>query len=195
MRPWFSVFAASLLFLLALPSRDNADVEASPSLRRVPIERMPPGAFPGLPRRITRALEARGCTIPQEWQDPKSADYRKPNNVIRGSFRKRGQTDWAVLCSRADSSGIVIFWGGKPDHPTEMGRSRDADWTQLIDERGNVVFSRLLLVASPRRILRDNPNPGVAIPLHDGIEDYFDGKASSIYYFEKGRLLELMGAD
>jgi hypothetical protein len=70
--------------------------------------------------------------------------------------------------------------------------SSDDDWIGGADNQGKQLFSRLLMVASPKRILDHNPD---FRPLHDGIEDCLEGKASSIYYFEKGRVLELMGAD
>ena len=159
---------------------------------KLPIHRLSPRVFPKLPRGIVHALESSGYTIPQLWVTKGGDLDGIPHNVIQGSFRKRGHLDWAVLCSRNDSSAIVIFWRGNASDTTMLAHSSDDDWTQSIDEQRNLGYSRLLMVASPNRILRDNPGRK---PLHDGIEDYFEGKASSIYYFEQGQLLELEGAD
>ena len=70
------------------------------------IVRLPPAAFPGLPAGIVRALQRRGCTIPQE------AFSKERNNVIRGAFVKAGQADWAVLSSVKGISTILVFWNG-----------------------------------------------------------------------------------
>ena len=49
------------------------------------VTRLPPSAFPELPKSIRRELERRGCTIPQVWAD------KKPQNVIKGEFTRKGQ--------------------------------------------------------------------------------------------------------
>ena len=51
------------------------------------IERLPPAAFPELPRAFAAQLEQLGCTIPQ------SGYTGQRGNVIRGSFGARGQQD------------------------------------------------------------------------------------------------------
>jgi len=98
---------------------------------------------------------------------------------------------------------VVIFWRGNPSDTTALAQSRDDDWLQSIDSQGNCGYSRLVEVASPKRLLdrdlirgapADNPDLK-SRPLHDGIEDCFEGKASSIYYLEKGRWLDLLGSD
>lgn len=57
------------------------------------VRRLQPNAFAQLPAKILRYLEAHQCTIPQNYAD------QLPHNVIRGEFARRGQRDWAVLCS------------------------------------------------------------------------------------------------
>jgi hypothetical protein len=89
----------------------------------------------------------------------------------------------------------MIFWSGSASDTTCLARSCDQDWTQDIDGRGDLGYSRLLLVASPKRILQDNPAPDVASAMHDGIEDTFAEKGSRIYYLKKGLWLDLQGAD
>jgi len=165
----------------------------------MPIRRLAPSRFGQLPTSIIRALEARGCTVPQTWayDDSASMDVvRKPHNVVRGSFLKNGQKDWAVLCSCRDSSSILVFWGGRAEHPAELARSRDDGCTQDVDGRGSLGYSRFLGVANPKRILSHNPglklNQG---PLHDAIEDAFMEKGSVLYYFQGGHWKELEGAD
>ncbi|MGE5188865.1 MAG: hypothetical protein ACM3NF_02285, partial [Gemmatimonadota bacterium] len=160
-----------------------------PEFHLMPIRRLSPREFPELPRGVVRALESRGCEIPQTWlyDEPGNRLYKKPHNVIRGSFRGPGETDWAVLCSHHDSSTILIFWGGDASAPMTIACESDEGATQDVDGKGNLGYSRLLAVASPSKILRYNPNlkaragdPG----LHDGVEDYFVEMASVIYYFQ-----------
>jgi hypothetical protein len=164
----------------------------------MPIRRLKPSTFRQLPTPIIRALEARGCTVPQTWAYDDSAFedvVGKPHNVVQGSFLRKGQEDWAVLCSCRDSSSILVFWGGKADRPADLGRSRDDDWTQDVDGKGSLGYSRLLGVANPKRILSHNPGLKYEGTLHDAIEDAFVEKASVLHYFQRNRWQELYGAD
>ncbi len=199
--------AVSLLlggFLLVIPAPRHlvSEVGADEPVKfhLMPIRRLSPHEFRQLPRSIVRALESRGCTIPQTWlyDEPGDKLYRTPHNVIRGSFRGEGRTDWAILCSHRDSSVVVIFWAGKASDVSEFQRGSDEDWTQGVNGRGDLGYSRLLAVASPRRILSHNPDLRSRTKthaFHDGIEDHFLEKASSIYYFENGHLLKFEGSD
>lgn len=166
----------------------------------MPIRRLSPRRFSELPRGIVSALESTGCKIPQTWLYDEVGNrlYRKPHNVIRGSFRRHGETDWAVLCSHNDSSTILIFWGGDASAPTRLACGSDEGATQDVDGKGNLGYSRLLAVASPPKIVRYNPalRPLAGGPKpHDGVEDYFVEKGSVIYYFQGGRWLNLDGMD
>lgn len=156
------------------------------------IRRLPPDSFPELPAAIRSTLRVRGCTIPQSFVDSNS------HNVVTGRFAHAGQRDWAVLCSRHDSSSVLIFWGERGHHtPEELGRTSDADFLQGIGA-GRIGYSRVITVADPSRIRAygasfDGPLPA---PLdHDGLEDAFAGKASAVFYRDKGRWLTLAGAD
>jgi hypothetical protein len=153
--------------------------------------RLSPTAFPELPAGIVRALLARGCTIPQLW------GVRKPHNVIRGEFARRGQTDWAVLCSRNMESALLVFWKGAADSVAEHPSVPDLGFLQGVgnDEIG---FSRVIGIAGRGYIMEHYLEYGGPVPPpidHDGIEDAFEGKASAILYFYKGNWLTLTGAD
>lgn len=154
--------------------------------------RLAPSAFPQLPRAVARALTRRGCTVPQ-------ASYpAAPHNVISGRFARKGQTDWAVLCSRRGSSAILVFWGGTAKSVAEIARARDASYLQTIDGAGKIGFSRSIGVADRKHILRHYRELGGPKPppiTHDGIENAFVEKASGIHYFHHGRWLRLQGMD
>jgi hypothetical protein len=59
-------------------------------------------------------------------------------------------------------------------------------------------YSRVLAVASPRQIRQYAAASGAALPKvvdHDGVEDAFAEKGSTVWYLEGGRWLALAGAD
>ena len=181
---------------------ESVPLETSVQVRYhlMPIHRLSPGAFPGLPQPIVQALETWGCTIPQTWLYGEQQGFWSgvPHNAVRGAFRSRGALDWAVLCSRSDTSAIVVFWGGDPSDTSLIGRAADYDWTQNVDGRGSMGFSRAITVASPEEIREKNPDVPSSLrdrEVHDGIEEHFVEKASTILYFDKGVRLVLFGSD
>jgi hypothetical protein len=145
-----------------------------------------------LPKAIRAALVARGCQVPQSFTRP------RPHNVIAGHFARPGQQDWAVLCSHKGSSSILIFWGQTgPAGPTEINRAADASFLQGIGP-GRIGYSRIVRVAGPARIRKYAAASGGPLPAtldHDGVEDAFAEKTSTVAYFEEGRWRILAGAD
>jgi len=156
------------------------------------IRRLPPDSFPQLPPAIRWALKARGCSVPQSFTS------ERPHNVVAGSFAHAGQQDWAVLCSRQDSSSVLIFWGGADaGAPAEFTRAPDAAFLQGIGE-GRIGYSRLLAAASPAQIREYAASFDGVLPKvldHDGVEDAFAEKGSDVSYLDAGRWLALTGAD
>ena len=155
------------------------------------IRRLAPAAFSQLPATVRQALERRGCTVPQSFTDP------GPHNVVRGHFARPRQTDWAVLCSHRDTSVVLVFWAGRAAGPEALNPQPDATFLQGIGG-GAIGFSRVLGVASASRIRRYAKDHGGLPPTrmdHDGLEDAFAEKASTIVYRDAGHWLELAGAD
>jgi hypothetical protein len=155
------------------------------------ITRLPPAAFPGLPAPVRYALEHRGCTVPQSFTEA------RPHNVVPGRFARADQLDWAVLCSRGDSSSVLLFWGGQPDAPTTLGRTADAGFLQHIGG-GQIGYSHVIRAVRPAelRARADAEDDSLAERWdHDALEDAFAEKASSIAYLEHGRWRSLGGAD
>jgi hypothetical protein len=160
------------------------------------IVRLPPAAFPALPAAVVRELQRRGCTIPQA--DFKTqADFKMPNNVVSGEFARRGQRDWAVLCSMKGASSILVFWNGSPANPADLGRSDDINYLQGgVDNK--IMFSRGIGAVGADFILKHHQVYGGAKPPridHQGIDDAFILKASVVRYFFDGNWLELTGSD
>jgi hypothetical protein len=153
--------------------------------------RLAPAAFPQLPAAVHADLEQRHCRIAQAYDDT------APANVVSGAFRRTGEMDWAVLCSRNDTSRILVYWGGAPESPDSL--AAESDRSELQGGVGaGIGYSRALGVASPAYIRQHyewygGPTPP---PLdHEGINDIFLEKASVVFYWYNGRWLRLTGAD
>jgi hypothetical protein len=154
--------------------------------------RLKPTAFSQLPKNIVLSLQKRKCTVPQTFGNS------TPHNVIRGQFARRGQFDWAILCSRNRVSSILVFWKGSTKSVTEIAPSDDKDYLQGIDDTGNIGFSRAIGVVGKDYILKHYREYGGRKPppiKHQGIEDAFVEKASLVHYFYRKRWLKLQGAD
>jgi hypothetical protein len=154
--------------------------------------RLPPAAFSGLPKNIMAYLEARNCSVPQTFGNA------APHNVIRGRFVRSGQFDWAVLCSRNRVSAILVFWNGSTKSVAEIARSNDKGFLQTIDANGKIGFSRAINVVGEDYILEHYRAYGGSKPpraRHQGINDAFVEKASTVHYFYRKRWVKLQGAD
>jgi hypothetical protein len=179
---WFTL-AAHLLCPSAGTGQDWAGAD-------VATTRLRPAAFPDLPVAVRKDLERRGCTVPQSFAAARA------ENVARGRFTSATGRDWAVLCSVARVSTILVFRGGTVPAVAELGRSPDSNFLQAVDDHGAVGYSRAIAVADARMIRAHNrDNPDLPRLDHDGINDIFVEKASTIWYWYRGRWLGLSGVD
>jgi len=150
-----------------------------------------PSAFGNLPIKIKYELESRGCRIPQTYEGS------APQNVIHGQFAKRGQTDWAILCSRLGASSILVFWGGSEAAPAEIRSAPDSIFFTPI-ENGKIGFARAISSVGKDFIVDHFKAYGGPQPPpvdHDGINDEVVEKGSTVHYFYRGQWLELTGSD
>jgi len=69
------------------------------------IRHLPVSSFPELPEAVAKALNERGCLIPQTYQ------AHRPENVVEASLERAGSTDWAVLCSAQGTVSLLVFFG------------------------------------------------------------------------------------
>jgi hypothetical protein len=164
------------------------------------MKRLAPSAFPDLPNAVRGELERRGCTIPQ-------ANGRQPNNVVRGEFAKSGQRDWALFCSTNEAGGyttrLLVFWNGTAQSPAEFESFPDGEYLSWnVDAPSQVFLSRSLSVATRDFILEHDryygQAKGVTLPSpldHQGINDGFYESGSIVHYLDKGKWLQLSGAD
>jgi hypothetical protein len=155
------------------------------------IVRLSPTAVRELPANLARELQRRGCTIPQEQHS------KRTNNVIKGEFAKRGQKDWAVLCSIKGISTILVFWNGSEKNPAPIAPTEDRIYIQAF-RKDQFSFSRGITPAGRDFIrLHHDAYGGLTPPPidHQGIKDAFIEKASVVWYFYKGQWLKLSGSD
>ena len=155
------------------------------------IKRLPPATFKEVPGEIVQQLKARGCTVPQSFVE------LRPHNVIRGRYARPGQTDWAALCSKEGKSSIVVFWGKPTACPAELAAAEDKGFLQGIGG-DRIGYSRLLSAVGRAFILEHNQAHGGPKPPpidHDGIDDAFAEKASTVQYCYQGKWLTLTGSD
>lgn len=176
-----------LLLLLSLFWALGAHAaESNASGRRLRVENVPE-----LPASVAAVLHDRSCTIPQPSQE---AHVR---NVIRGKFFRKGQRGWAVLCSSGGKSSILVFRDSHDSSPDEIAES--ADHRFIIDTwEGKKVYSREISAVNRDFILRHYHSYGGLQPPpidHDGIDDASLEKASTTWYWYKGRWMQLQGAD
>ena len=153
------------------------------------VRRLAPSAFPSLPPAIRGELEARHCTIPQVYSDPRAG------NVISGHFRRPGQRDWAVLCSIQRVSRIIIFWSGRVRGATELAKSADRAYLQGTGH-GGIGYSRAIAVVGADGLHGGSEEGDPPGPIdHEGIDDAFVEKASVIWYLARGHWYRLVGDD
>ena len=154
--------------------------------------RLEPSNFKNLPQEIINNLEKRRCAIPQTWH------IKTPHNVISGEYSKKGQKDWAVLCSINRVSSILIFWNGSTKNVAEIAKSEDIGYFQTVDSNNEMGFSRVIDTVGKKYIIDHYNSYGGEKPPqidHEGINDAFAEKASYVLYLHRGKWLELQGAD
>lgn len=151
------------------------------------IKRLPPSAFKELPREAVRTLEAEGCTIPQ-LGDP--VPDLAPHNVIYGEFVRKGQRDWAVLCSKDGKSTIRVFWSKPTACPAQV-RPEEPDVDYLQTGVGEtIVYSHRIRAVSERDLRGWSGPPEPGVMKHQGIEDDFEGKTGKVYYCDGRKWIE-----
>lgn len=153
--------------------------------------RLAPSAFSSLPGGIRTDLQRRGCTVPQTYGSTTA------HNVVRGHFFSATSDDWAVLCSRARWSSILVYRNGQASPAAELARDSDAGYLQTVDGNQAIGFSRGLasVGADFIRKHRNPADPPLPVLDHDGIDDAFIGKGSKVHYLSAGKWLILSGAD
>lgn len=178
------MFLSAIFLVLLLQDR--------PQFIKSPIRRLPPRTFRQLPTAIVESLEARKCLIPQY------PYIKTPHNVIRGSFTGAKLNEWAALCSRKGTSSILVFRADSAKLVAEIAAAKDENYLQDLDGSGSLGYSRVISAVGKDYILEHYKWYGGPEPppiTHQGINDAFAEKASVVWYFYRGKWLEMQGAD
>jgi hypothetical protein len=179
MKPWIICLAVCLPLLLVAgtPQRPLEEKGRAPAVKAEEISYLPPSAFPHLLHTIQRNLQQRGYRIPQAYDQP------GPHNVISGDFQARGQTDYAVLCSKGGQSWIMVFWGGSINNPAKIAVGTDEDFLQSLPD-GRRVYTRRIEPVTEEYIRRNCSTPDGSRPpiLHGGIHDIHAGQGAVVHY-------------
>lgn len=151
------------------------------------IRRVQPADVPALPAEFLEKLNARGCTIPQ-FDSAEGAEgiAAETNNVIHGEFTRRGQEDWAVLCSNGRTSTIVIFWEKPTACPGSLARLDDAHYLKAGKDK-KVHYSRSIRALGENELDERAGVAGLKPMSHQGIDDRFVEKSSAFFYCVEGK--------
>ena len=117
--------------------------------------------------------------------------------MIRGRFTSQQSTDIAVLCSKGGVSAILVYRDGATKDVATLAAMADKGFLQTGSAKA-IEFSRAIGVATPAqmRIYHEAFGVGKMVRVdHDGINDAFVCKASTVRYWFNGKWLELAGMD
>lgn len=138
-----------------------------------------------------------GCTVAQAFYP------ETPHGVISGEFARAGQVGWAALCGRADSTRVVVAWGGPERCQTPVATAPNGDYLQEIGN-SHIGFSRAIRAASNesiRKLAVEFDGPAPPSTDHGGINDMFVEKGignsllsrKSVAHFDRNRLTQNTG--
>ena len=159
---------------LALIEKQRGDSEYAVAFAA--IRKLPPDSFDSIPASVRSTLRARGCMIPQPYENVKS-------NAVKGAFTAKGATEWAVTCALPTSVQALIISG-------ESGAVVDS-LRVAID---------YMLATYPRAAFADrtNDDDGKSIPQpidHDAIDVGILEKASVANYRAGGVWYRIITSD
>ena len=87
--------------------------------------KLTPASFKELPQPIVDFLEEHRYLIPETFRSEVFPNNVYSNNVLKGEFEKKGQTDWAILCARDGYSRILIFLDEKTERVLTLNLARE----------------------------------------------------------------------
>ncbi|WP_158752011.1 hypothetical protein [Acidobacterium sp. S8] len=150
---------------------------------------LPPASFAELPAPVLADLEKRRCLIPQSYE------AHEPENIVHGSFRQKGSSDWAALCSRNGTTTLLIYWSGSAAKPGEIASQENTETADPHDTTNVLGYARGIDTASPTTIEETLVNKPYGPFDHDGIKDAHIEKSSVIHYFKNGTWMTLEGTE
>jgi hypothetical protein len=145
------------------------------------IRLLPISSFPQLPPEVALQLDRMGCMIPQTYE------AREPENVIHGSFEKKGSSDWAALCSVDHVTTLYVFFQSDLANPIPLRHQPDSQWLGV--EWSLDYGSAWGIARRPPRLTLYADHAD-----HDGIDDAFIEQSSTVHYFREGHWTTIDGS-
>jgi hypothetical protein len=149
------------------------------------IRLLPVASFPDLPQGVVTELDRRGCMIPQ------SFEAQQPENVIHGSFRAAGSSDWAALCSVEGTTTLYVFLGGQFGTPVAVRSQADTEWLGADPGSSNFGSAWGISVRNAANLRASRQLHGATSFDHDGIEDARLERAATVRYWDDGHWIVL----
>jgi hypothetical protein len=186
----FILLAAAFVVFVAV-AHSQTDLAASTLTRgklyvsghEVPyvIRRLPVSSFPELPEKIAAQLEKLGCMIPQTYE------AHRPENVVRASLERAGSSDWAVLCSSAETVQLMVFFESSPTSPIVLSSQKEIARLKAHDPSGVLGFAWGIDPASPGQVREAQSGTRRHVPMldHDALADVFVERTIVFHFFSK----------
>jgi hypothetical protein len=124
-----------------------------------------------LPPDVQAEVQGLGCRV------------RDGQTIVRGQFERAGVTDWAVLCWKARTTKLMVFWNRKALRAAELQKTFDGDGQRLSVRRIVAVDRGYILKHCP------GARGKVSAIDHQGILDEFNG--SVVHFYHQGAWLDL----
>ena len=162
-----SILVSLLAAIVSLPNATQANTPPSEFAYLNPQE------IPDLPKEVALELQLEGCLVPK-WS-------YKFGGFTKGEFAAPGQIDLAVVCKFIDGSKIRIFWGGP--NKCESSVNSHGQYIRTVDSK--FIFEHYQRYGGPKP-------PEIT---HDAIDDVFVEASSIVKYCDRGKWVDLRGAD
>ncbi|HEX3436433.1 MAG TPA: hypothetical protein VHT24_06660 [Pseudacidobacterium sp.] len=166
---------------------ETGQIQTAQGMRGYKIRLLPVASFPNLPQNIAAQLSLLHCMIPQTFE------AHRPENVIHGAFERRGSSDWAALCSHDGSIDLLAFFQSSPEKPFTLVTHRATE-RMGAETPSSMMGSAWGISTIPLEGLMHTPGIHEHGPFdHDGIEDDYVERSSTVRYYRNGSWLALEG--
>ncbi len=189
MKNYLFIFLIILSFVFSVFCQGSKTQVANHNITELkPSEFTPSAKCPKMPKQIVSYLEQLNCTIPQSYF------IKNHHNAFQGEFTRRGQYDWAVLCSRNNTSSILMFWNSQTKNVSEFAKFPNKDFRRAIDGHGGYGYTRTIGKDMLKNLSKtDDKLYGDVFAKIDywGIDERTPDRKYVIYYIYNNQLLVL----
>jgi hypothetical protein len=120
---------------------------------------------------------------------PQTYEAHGPENVVRGSFERRGSADWTVLCSVKGTVSLLVFFAEQADEPAVLASVPETDRlgpSTFSGQKASLGFNWVIDAAAPERVhqaqmaMKNRP----ALLDHDAVAESAIDQWTVYYYFD-----------